>query len=91
MMSSEIFNRLPDFEKSQIVFDAEKIDEVNDGFRSYSLFRIDNLYVEVTTSLDRKFRKQVKGYELKDLPLIYSGHVLEYMEKWMHWKFEAPG
>lgn len=71
-MSSDNFNDLKDLDKHQLVFDAEKVDEVHDGFITFSLFKLDNLYIEVRTSPDRTIKKSIRGYELKELPLIYT-------------------
>jgi hypothetical protein len=75
-MTPEAFNELEDVEKSGLVFDANKLDEKDDEFITYSLFSLDGFYVEVKTSKERLFKKIIKGYSLKDLPLMYTGNIM---------------
>lgn len=76
-MTLDQFKALEDHEKVQIIFDANKITEKIDNEANYQLFQIGNFYVETKTSLEGKFKRTIKTYTLKDLPVDYAGEVLQ--------------
>lgn len=76
-MTAEDFKILEDRQKVQMIFDAKKITERIDQESNYQLFQIDNFYVETKTSLEGKFKRSIKTYTLKDLPVDYAGEVLK--------------
>lgn len=75
-MTIDDFKMLEDHQKVQIIFDAEKISEKIDDVANYQLFQIDNFYVETKTSLEGKFKRSIKTFTLKELPVEYAGEVL---------------
>ncbi|WP_207496908.1 hypothetical protein [Aridibaculum aurantiacum] len=75
-MFSEKFNSLPDIEKHQLIYDAEKLDELSDGFTRFALYKLGDLFIEVKSSPDRVYRKSIQAFELKDIPLIYSSCII---------------
>ncbi len=74
-MTIEEFNTLDDYEKNALIFDAEKLAERADEISKYELFCIDNFFVETCTSLNRKFRRNIKTFTLRELPFVYASHV----------------
>ncbi|MCW3105810.1 MAG: hypothetical protein JWQ09_316 [Segetibacter sp.] len=77
-MLIEDFNSLPEDRKMTIIVDAQKIGEYENGdIARYELFRVDNFYVEVKVSFLYRYRKIINAYDLKDVPLVYSGKVIE--------------
>ncbi|GEO07847.1 hypothetical protein SAE01_03430 [Segetibacter aerophilus] len=76
-MTVDDFKILEDRQKVQMIFDAKKISEKIDQDSNYQLFQIDNFYVETKTSLEGKFKRSIKTYTLKDLPVDYAGEVLK--------------
>jgi hypothetical protein len=75
-MTIEDFKMLEDHQKVQMIFDAAKISEKIDDVANYQLFQIGNFYVETKTSLEGKFKRSIKTYSLKELPVDYAGEVL---------------
>lgn len=75
-MTVNDFKLLEDHQKVQMIFDAQKITEKIDNEANYQLFQIGNFYVETKTSLEGKFKRSIKTYTLKDLPVDYAGEVL---------------
>ena len=75
-MTVNDFKLLEDHEKVQLIFDANKITEKIDNEANYQLFQIGNFYVETKTSLEGKFKRSIRTYTLKDLPVDYAGEVL---------------
>ncbi len=75
-MNVNDFKLLEDHQKVQLIFDANKITEKIDNEANYQLFQIGNFYVETKTSLEGKFKRSIKTYTLKDLPVDYAGEVL---------------
>lgn len=70
------FTTLAEDQKVQLIFDANKITEKIDKESNYQLFQIDNFFVETKTSLEGKFKRSIKTYSLKELPVDYAGEVL---------------
>ncbi len=75
-MTIESFNLLDEHQKTQLVFDADKISEKADAEANYQLFRIDNFFVETKTSLEGKFKRSFRFYTLKELPAEYASEIL---------------
>ena len=75
-MTINDFKMLEDHQKVQIIFDAEKVSEKIDDVANYQLFQIDNFFVETKTSLEGKFKRSIKTFTLKELPVEYAGEVL---------------
>ena len=75
-MTIDDFKVLEDHQKVQLIFDATKITEKIDNDSNYQLFQIDNFYVETKTSLEGRFKRSIKTFTLKDLPVDYAGEVL---------------
>jgi hypothetical protein len=75
-MTIEDFKILEDHKKVQLIFDAPKITEKIDNESNYQLFQIGNFFVETKTSLEGKFKRSIKTYTLKELPVDYAGEVL---------------
>jgi hypothetical protein len=80
-MTTETFNSLPEIEKNSLLFAADKIDEVNDGFFSYRLFKLDNIFVEVKSAIDHSAKRRVSAYSLKEIPLCYTSQVYAMIGK----------
>jgi hypothetical protein len=76
-MNVNEFKSLDDHRKVQMIFDANKITEKIDDEANYQLFQIENFFVETKTSLEGKFKRTIKTYTLKDLPIDYAGEVLK--------------
>lgn len=76
-MTIDEFKLLEYHEKVRLIFDANKITEKIDNEANYQLFQIDNFYVETKTSLEGKFKRSIKTYSLKELPIDYAGEVLK--------------
>ena len=75
-MTIDDFKSLEDHQKVQMIFDSNKISEKVDDVANYQLFQIDNFFVESKTSLDGKFKRSIRTFTLKDLPVEYAGEVL---------------
>lgn len=75
-MTIEDFRTLNDSEKVRLIFDANKITEKVDNEANYQLFQIDNFYVETKTSLEGKFKRSIRSYSLKELPVDYAGEIV---------------
>lgn len=75
-MTIDDFKILDDHQKVQLIFDANKVTEKIDNEANYQLFQIDNFFVETKTSLEGKFKRSIKTYTLKELPIDYAGEVL---------------
>lgn len=75
-MTIKNFNLLEEHQKVQLIFDADKMSEKADNEANYQLFRIDNSFVEVKTSLEGKFKRSFTFYTLKNLPAEYASEVL---------------
>lgn len=75
-MTIEDFRSLEDHDKVKVIFDANKISEKIDNDANYQLFQIDKFFVETKTSLEGKFKRSIKTYTLKELPIEYAGEVL---------------
>src|SRR6476661_7445343 len=75
-MTIDDFKSLEDHQKVQMIFDATKISEKVDDVANYQLFQIDNFFVESKTSLEGKFKRSIRAYSLKELPVEYAGEVL---------------
>ncbi|MCW3115717.1 MAG: hypothetical protein JWR18_4113 [Segetibacter sp.] len=75
-MTIDDFKILEEHQKVQLIFDANKITEKIDNESNYQLFQIDNFFVETKTSLEGKFKRSIKTYALKELPVDYVGEVL---------------
>ncbi|MCW3107304.1 MAG: hypothetical protein JWQ09_1810 [Segetibacter sp.] len=75
-MTIDDFKILDDHQKVQLIFDANKITEKIDNEANYQLFQIDNFFVETKTSLVGKFKRSIKTYTLKELPIDYAGEVV---------------
>ena len=75
-MTIDDFKSLEDHQKVQMIFDATKISEKVDDVANYQLFQIDNFFVESKTSLEGKFKRSIRTYSLKELPVEYAGEVL---------------
>jgi hypothetical protein len=75
-MTIEDFKTLNEHQKVQIIFDANKITEKIDNEANFQLFQIGNFFVETKTSLEGKFKRCIKTYTLKELPLDYAGEVI---------------
>lgn len=70
------FNSLSDERKMEIIVDADKIGQYEDRqLGRFELFRIDRFYAEVKVNFLQRYRKIVNTYDLKDIPLVYSGAV----------------
>jgi hypothetical protein len=80
-MTVQYFNNLSDAEKNVIIFEAEKVDEIKDVYATYTLFKANELYIEVTTSNEGMFRKKITPFDLKDLPMIYTSNVYATLGK----------
>src|SRR4051812_47770174 len=76
IMIMESFNQMSEHQKVQLVFEADKITEKIDAEANYQLFKISNLFVEVKSSLEGKFKRSFTAYTLKELPVAYVGEVL---------------
>src|SRR5438067_3652571 len=76
-MTIDDFRQLEDNKKVQLIFDANKIAEKIDNEANYQLFQIGNFYVETKTSLEGKFKRSIKSYSLRELPIDYAGEVLK--------------
>ncbi|MCW3081631.1 hypothetical protein [Segetibacter sp.] len=75
-MTVDDFKKLEDRLKVQMIFDAKKISEKIDHESNYQLFQIGNFFVEAKTSLEGKFKRSIKTYTLRELPVDYAGEVL---------------
>jgi hypothetical protein len=75
-MTIDDFKMLEDHQKVQLIFDANKISEKIDDVANYQLFQIDNFFVESKTSLEGKFKRTIRTFSLKELPVEYAGEVL---------------
>ena len=75
-MTIDDFKILEDHQKVQLIFDANKISEKIDDVANYQLFQIDNFFVESKTSLEGKFKRTIRTFSLKELPVEYAGEVL---------------
>jgi hypothetical protein len=75
-MTIDDFKTLEESQKVQLIFDANKISEKIDDEANYQLFQIENFYVETKTSLEGKFKRCIKTYTLRELPVDYAGEVL---------------
>lgn len=74
-MTIQEFNRLDDYEKNALIFNAEKLTERVDEISKYELFCIDNFFVETRTSLHYKFRRNIKTFTFGKLPFVYASRV----------------
>lgn len=75
-MTIESFNLLDEHQKTQLIFDADKISEKVDNEANYQLFQIDNFFIEARTSLEGKFKRSFTFYTLKELPPEYASEIL---------------
>lgn len=75
-MTIDDFGLLGEHDKVRLIFDANKITEKVDTEANYQLFQIDNFYVETKTSLEGKYKRTIKTYTLKELPVDYAGEVV---------------
>ncbi|MGI8637081.1 MAG: hypothetical protein ACR2KZ_16940 [Segetibacter sp.] len=75
-MTIDDFKMLEDHQKVQMVFDANKVSEKVDDVANYQLFQIDNFFVESKTSLEGKFKRSIRTFSLKELPVEYASEVL---------------
>jgi hypothetical protein len=75
-MTIDDFKILNDHQKVQVIFDANKITEKVDNEANYQLFQIDNFFVETRTSLEGKFKRSIRTFTLKELPIDYAGEVV---------------
>lgn len=75
-MTIETFNLLHEYQKVQLIFDADKISEKVDDEANYQLFKIDNFFIEARTSLEGKFKRSFTFYTLKELPAEYASEIL---------------
>lgn len=76
-MTIDDFKLLDDRQKVELIFDANKITEKIDNEANYQLFQISNFYVETKTSLEGKYKRTIKTYTLKELPVDYAGEVVK--------------
>lgn len=72
-MTVEDFEKLSEQDKKVQLFEARKVTERQDSFSKFELFYIDNFFVESKTSKLQLFKRTIKCYSLKDLPLAYAG------------------
>lgn len=75
-MSSQTFNALDDATKSNYVFDAEWVKEYSDELITRTLLVLDHLFVVVTTSNKRLFKKKIEAFEKDSLPEVFRKAVL---------------
>lgn len=76
-MTIEEFNKLDEGSKRIIIFEAEKVSEVQDEFTKYLLFMIYDFYIEIKTSISNVWKRTIVTYKIDDVPLKYAGDVRE--------------
>ena len=76
-MKIEDFERLGEAEQRVLIFGAEKLTERNTASENIQLFKIDNFFVEVMTSLKQKLKRHIHTYSFKNLPVEYSRVILQ--------------
>jgi hypothetical protein len=74
-MTSEAFNKLTQAEKEFLLLKAEQIDEIYDGFITYSLYRVNRFFVEAIEGKEAFFSRKIKAYYLEELPMMYTSKV----------------
>ena len=71
-MSAEEFNSLDEQTKRVLIFEADKVEEVENGPEKFELFSIDHFFVEIKTYQHDCIRRSIKTYEPHQLPRCYS-------------------
>lgn len=59
-MSIEEFQSLSEEERKIVIFEAEKVSEREDATSKYELFKIDNFYIQVKTSISHSFKRIIE-------------------------------
>ncbi len=73
-MNMLIFNSLSDKRQKEIIVDAQKVAEYQDGdAERYELFGIEDFFIEVKVNFWERNRKILNTYSMKDIPINYDG------------------